>query len=304
MKTLSYFIEQKFNLKLKNKIKNLCLVDHSLPDSLTFASENKYFKKCINNNDIKSVIVSEDILMGNKSTDIKKKDFIISSDPINDFFKLYNEWVDYKEIHAQNKPNIVSPKSSIHSSVLLSGKNVIIENDVTIKENVVIHDNVTIKKGTIVYPNVVLGVDGYEFKKTDKEIYRIKHDGNLVINENVEIGSNCVIARGFSFIETIIGEFTKIDSNVHISHGVQIGKRNLIAAGTNIGGSTSIGDNNWIGISSVISNGIKIGNDNFIGLGSVVVGDIKSNQKVSGNFAIDHNKFLLHHFNKLKINKG
>jgi len=82
------------------------------------------------------------------------------------------------------------------------------------------------------------------------------------------------------------------DNLVHIAHGAAIGSKTRIAANAMIAGSVTIGENVWIGPSASISNGIIIGNNAEITLGAVVTKNVPENGHVSGNFAIDHHKFL------------
>ena len=75
---------------------------------------------------------------------------------------------------------------------------------------------------------------------------------------------------------------TKTSSFVNISHGVELGRRNRLAAGVKICGSTFIGDDNWFGPSSTISNLLKIGSRNWVALGAAVLSDLGDDSKVIG----------------------
>ena len=73
-----------------------------------------------------------------------------------------------------------------------------------------------------------------------------------------------------------------------ISHGVKIGARNMIVAGSVIGGRTLLGDDCWVGLSATLKNGISVGNGARINLGAVVTKNVAAGESVTGNFAIDH----------------
>lgn len=143
--------------------------------------------------------------------------------------------------------------------------------------------SVSIGSRTIIGPGVVIGREGFGFERIGpRETVRIPHIGSVKIGNDVEIGANCSIDRG-TFGTTSIGDFTKLDNHVNISHNVKIGKGCLIAAGARIAGSTIIGDGVWIGPNAVVGNGLEIGEGAEIAIGSVVVKNVAAGSRVFGN---------------------
>ena len=116
-------------------------------------------------------------------------------------------------------------------------------------------------------------------------------NGIVIIKDNAEIGSNNTIDRG-SLGNTIIGENTFLDNQVHIAHNVKIGKNCIIAGQVGFAGSSEIGDNVLIGGQAGISGHLKIGNNVQIGGGSGVIKNIPDNTKVMGYPAKDIKLFL------------
>jgi UDP-3-O-[3-hydroxymyristoyl] glucosamine N-acyltransferase len=110
---------------------------------------------------------------------------------------------------------------------------------------------------------------------------KIPHIGGVVLGNNVEICTNCSVARG-SLSDTIIGDGTKLDALVHIVHNVEIGRHCALTAGTIIGGSTKIGYMCWTGLNSTIKHKVKIGNNVIIGSGASVINDIDNEDIVAG----------------------
>ena len=113
----------------------------------------------------------------------------------------------------------------------------------------------------------------------------------MIIRNNVEIASSCTIDRG-SVDDTIIGENTYIDNQVHIAHNVKIGNNCMIAGQVGFAGSSSIGNYVSIGGQAGISGHLKIGNNVKIGGGSGVVKNIEDNQIVMGYPALPIKEFL------------
>ena len=113
----------------------------------------------------------------------------------------------------------------------------------------------------------------------------------MIIGNNVEIGSNNTIDRG-SISDTIIGDGSFLDNQVHIAHNVRIGKNCIITGQVGFAGSSSIGDRVMIGGQAGISGHLKIGDNVQIAGGSGVIKNIASNSKVMGYPAKNIRDFL------------
>lgn len=135
---------------------------------------------------------------------------------------------------------------------------------------------------------VKLGNEGFGFEPDENgNLIFFPHFGNVIIGNNVRIGSYSCIDRG-NMHDTIIGDNVKIDNLVHIAHNVSIGKNTMVVAGAVVCGSVSIGENCFIGANSTIKEHLKIGDNVLIGMGSVITKNIPDNEIWAGNPA----KFL------------
>ncbi len=157
------------------------------------------------------------------------------------------------------------------------GNNVIIGDSVTIEQNTTIGNNCRIQ------PGVKIGADGFSYERDEHsfELQRFPHIGGVKIGDDVEISSNCSIARG-SLSDTIVGNGTKIDALVHIAHNVEIGQNCILAAGTVVGGRTKVGDNCWCGLNCTIKHKLRIGASVIIRNGSSVITDIPNSETIEG----------------------
>jgi UDP-3-O-[3-hydroxymyristoyl] glucosamine N-acyltransferase LpxD len=151
---------------------------------------------------------------------------------------------------------------------------------------------VRIGRGTIVRAGAVLGAEGFEHKRTSRGILSVRHDGEVIIGERVEIGANCAISKGFSFRHTVIDDETRLDNLVHVAHGAQIGKRCFLPASCMIAGSTTIHDDVWIGPNASVSSQVQVGEGAYVTIGAVVTRDVPAGQRMTGNFAVPHAAFL------------
>ena len=176
------------------------------------------------------------------------------------------------------------------------GSNTIIEKEVKIGENCIIGSGVIIKNSIIgnnvmIQDNTKIGQKGFGFIPSKKQNIKFPHIGRVLIKDNVEIASGCTIDRG-SIDDTVIGENTYLDNQVHIAHNVKIGSNCMIAGQVGFAGSSKIGNNVSIGGQAGISGHLKIGDNVKIGGGSGVVKDIDGNQIVMGYPAVPLKEFL------------
>ena len=176
------------------------------------------------------------------------------------------------------------------------GHNTIIEKNVVVGDNCSIGSNNIIRNSIIknnvkILDNCVIGKHGFGFFPFKNKNLRYPHIGIVLIEDNCEIGCNSTIDRG-SMSNTIIGENTYLDNQIHIAHNVKIGKNTILAGQVGIAGSSIIGENVKIGGQAGISGHLKIGNNVEIGGGSGVIRDIPDNTKVMGYPAKNIKEFL------------
>ncbi|NPA73970.1 MAG: UDP-3-O-(3-hydroxymyristoyl)glucosamine N-acyltransferase [Epsilonproteobacteria bacterium] len=157
------------------------------------------------------------------------------------------------------------------------GSNTTIDKNVTILPGAVIGENVRIGEGSVIYPNVtvyndtkigknciihagtVIGSDGFGYAHTKTgEHIKIYHNGNVILEDNVEIGANCTIDRAV-FGSTIIKKGTKIDNLIQIGHNCIIGENSILVSQVGLSGSTELGRNVIMGGQSATAGHLKIG---------------------------------------------
>ncbi len=122
------------------------------------------------------------------------------------------------------------------------GENVAIGSDCHLYPRVTVYAGAKIGDRVILHAGVVIGSDGFGYVSSGGRHHKFPQIGEVIIENDVEIGSNSTVDRG-SLGKTVIGEGTKIDNLVQIAHNVRIGRHCLIVAQTGISGSTEVGDN-------------------------------------------------------------
>lgn len=191
------------------------------------------------------------------------------------------------------------------------GENVILGNNVKIYPQVYLGNNVTVDDGSVLYPGVkihhdcvvgknvaihagsVIGGDGFGFApQPDGSFKKVPQIGNVVVEDNVEIGANSSIDRA-TIGSTIIRSGAKLDNLIQIAHNVEIGQNTVIAAQSGISGSTKIGKNVMIGGQAGIVGHIQIADGSKINAQSGVSKSIKTpNTAVTGSPAFDYGHAL------------
>jgi UDP-3-O-[3-hydroxymyristoyl] glucosamine N-acyltransferase len=190
------------------------------------------------------------------------------------------------------------------------GKNVIIGNGVKIYPNAYIGDDVTIDENTVIHPGVkiyhncvigknviihagtVIGADGFGFApQADGSLKKVPQIGNVVVEDNVEIGSNTCIDRA-TIGSTIIKAGAKLDNLLQIAHNVEVGHNTVIAAQTGISGSSKIGNNVMIGGQAGIAGHLTVGDGAKINAQSGLGKSLKAGQSVTSSPAYDYNKAI------------
>jgi UDP-3-O-[3-hydroxymyristoyl] glucosamine N-acyltransferase len=227
----------------------------------------------------------------------------------------------YQELQSQQLQGIEQP-SYIASSATMGknhyiaafthiGNNVRIGDDVKIFPNVVIGDHVSIGNNVVLHPgvivyadciignnvtihsNAVIGSDGFGFApKADGSFQKVPQLGNVVIEDNVEIGSNTSIDRA-TIGSTFIRKGVKLDNLIQIAHNVEIGENTVIAAQSGISGSTKIGKSVMMGGQVGTSGHLSVADGVKIAARSGLTKSIKkANLVVTGYPAGEHSATL------------
>lgn len=243
------------------KVSKLSKIEEGEPGSISFLA-NPLYTPYIYNTKASLVIINKDF----KATEKISATLIRVESAENAFSKLLEMYNQIKlNKTGISKQSFISESAKIGSNVYAGefafvgenakiGNNVKIYPQVYIGDNVVIGDNTTlfagvkiysdnkIGKDCIIHSGVVLGSDGFRFAPQNEGNKKIPQIGNVIIEDDVEIGANCAIDRA-TLGSTIIRKGTKFDNLIHIAHNVEVGENTYIAAHCVVAGSTKIGRN-------------------------------------------------------------
>ena len=304
---------------------NISKIEEGSKGSLTFLANPKY-TEFIYTTKASAAIVSSDF----EPTERIELTLIKVKDPYSSFttiLELFDK--DLSKRKGISQLTDVDKSSKISDSVFIGsfstvGENSIIGEKCIIENQVFIGNNVEIGNGCLIYPGVkilddtiigqnciihsstTIGSDGFGFAPNDDGSYKkIPQTGNVIIGDDVEIGSNSTIDRA-TLGSTIISNGVKLDNQIQVAHNVEIGENTAIAAQSGVAGSTKIGKNCMIGGQVGIIGHIKIGDNVKIQAQAGVTSNIESNSRVTGTPAIsymNYNKSYVHFKNLPEIVK-
>ena len=210
---------------------------------------------------------------------------IVVQDARASFIDLINQLANTKCIEHTSlipRPWGVASSARIGEHSII-GTKVRIEEEVVIGERCIIHSGTWIQRGANIADGTVVGNSGINAHSAkDGRTLAFPHLAGVIIGENVQIGSNAVLARGI-LTSTFIGTQSTIGNLCNIGHGVSIGERCWLSVGCLIGGHTNIGTSSALGIGSVVRDNLKIGEGAQVGMGSVVVRNVSAGSSVFGN---------------------
>ncbi|MFL9829583.1 UDP-3-O-(3-hydroxymyristoyl)glucosamine N-acyltransferase [Flavobacterium sp. ST-87] len=293
------------------EVHELSKIEEGKVGSLTFLSNPKY-NNYIYTTEATITIVNRNFIPESdlKTTLIKVDDAYMAFSKLLEFYDQARK--DSKqgiEAHTVISENARYGKNFYLGSFSYLGTNVIIGDNVKIYpncfigDNVAIRDNVTIFAGAKIYSETVIGnnctihagtvigSDGFGFAPNPDGSYtKIPQIGNVIIEDNVEVGSCTTIDRA-TLGSTIIRKGVKLDNQIQIAHNVEIGENTVIAAQTGIAGSTKIGKNGMIGGQVGISGHLTIGNNVRIQAQSGVARNIKDDEVLQGSPTFGYNDF-------------
>jgi len=288
------------------KVSNISKIDQPIPGTLTFLS-NPTYTKYIYTTTASIVIVNKDFKAENdlSCTLIRVENAYVALATLLDFYtKSKPAKVGIEQ------PSFVSSSAKIGDQIYLGafayiGESAQIGNNVKIYPHVYVGDNVKIGDDTILYSGVkiyagcaigsscilhsgaVIGADGFGFApNADGPYTKIEQIGNVIIEDEVEIGANTTVDSA-TMGSTIIRRGVKLDNLIQIGHNCEVGENTVMAAQVGIAGSTTIEKNCVFGGQSAVSGHTTIGEGTKVGPKTGIMSSVKPNSVLLGAPALD-----------------
>lgn len=212
--------------------------------------------------------------------------------PLDAFHRIHIELCQRPEYFWTSFPSRISESVRVHPSAVIAPNDVVIGPSTVVGPNAVILERSLIGSECNIGPGVVIGSDAFEIINLDGKRLAIPQAGGVRLGDRVTVQANTTIVRSTFGGFTEIGDECAFDCHVHVAHDCVLGKRVTVTACAEISGRVTIGDDAYLGPNVSISNGLTIGARARITIGSVLTRDVPDNGHVTGNFAIDHRKWL------------
>ncbi|RYF14314.1 MAG: UDP-3-O-(3-hydroxymyristoyl)glucosamine N-acyltransferase [Flavobacteriales bacterium] len=287
------------------KVGELSKIENGTVGSLSFLSNPKYESYLYTTN-ASVVIVSKDFVAAQPFTST----LVRVQDPYSAFSVLlekYNEALNFDGGKSGiDEPSFIHPTAKIGKNVFIGafcsieenvvigdntkiytqiyiGKDSVIGNNTTIFPGVKIYNRTQIGNSVMIHSNAVIGSDGFGFApQKDGSYNKIAQIGNVVIEDDVEIGANTTIDRA-TMGSTFIRKGAKLDNLIQIAHNVEVGSHAVVAAQSGISGSTRLGENSVIGGQVGIAGHLNLGKGTQVGAQAGINFNTEENKQWHGS---------------------
>lgn len=179
---------------------------------------------------------------------------------------------------------------TVHPGAVLY-EGVTVGSDVTLHANVVVYQGCRIGNRVTIHAGTIVGSDGFGYAPDGDGFYKIPQLGIVLIEDDVEIGSNTTIDRA-ALTATVIGRGTKIDNLVQIAHNCIIGENCTIVSQVGISGSTKLGKRVTLAGQVGVAGHLTIGDNVMVGAKSGIPGNVPAGSMLSGIPAFSHREWL------------
>ena len=251
---------------------DLCFVDHP-----------KYYATCLNS-------AATHIIINTKSVDVPAgKNLLVVNEPFEAYLAIVNHFRPFTPAKKAIDDTVIIGEGTVVMPNVFIGKHVTIGTNCIIQPNVTIHAYSEIGNNVVIQAGSVIGSDAFYYNtKKNRDVWykRMQSCGNVIIEDDVEIGAGCTIDRGVT-ASTIIGRGTKIDNMVQIGHDTMVGKNCLFAAQVGIAGAVVIEDGVTLWGQAGVSKTLTIGANATVLAQSGVPASLKGNKVYFGSPAED-----------------
>lgn len=234
---------------------------------IVFVNHPKYYDKALHS-EATIILIDKEVACP------EGKVLLVSDDPFRDFNKINDHFTGIQTFETTGNNVSIGENCKIHPSVII-GNDVKIGDNCMIFPNVVIGDRTVIGNNCIIQAGTVLGGDAFYYNKNAEGYRKMLSVGNVILEDEVEIGVNCCIDRGVTD-STIIKKGSKLDNLIQIGHDTVLGERTLVASGAMIAGCCIIEDDVQVWGQVGMASGKRVGK------GAVLLGKTGVNRDLEG----------------------
>lgn len=216
----------------------------------------------------------------------------ISNNPVDACVEVHESLCQIKDFFWKSFETRIDESARVHPTATVASQNVVIGPGTVIGPNSVINERSVIGRNCTIGESIVVGLDALEITNVGGSRRVMRQAGGVLIEDDVTILSKVTVVRATFGGFTRIGSETIIDTLVHVAHDCKIGKRVTLVACCELSGRCELGDDSYVGPNACLRNGITLGKSSRVNMGAVVTRDVADHAVVSGNFAVEHGKWL------------
>jgi len=296
-------VNKAIDSELETDIHSINTLNKATNEELSFLDNKKYIKDLLTTN-AKAVFIHPDF-----ASSVPKQTIVLACEEPYVALAQASKYFAPNLIETTGEKAQLGKDTHVQNSAFI-GKNTSIGDNCTIMNGAIIGDNVKIGNNTIIYPNVVvyrdcvigddciihagtvIGSDGFGFAISKNGQYtKIYQNGNVIIANNVEIGSNCTIDRA-AFASTILEDDVRIDNLVHIAHNCILGKGSILAGQVGLSGSSILGEHVVMAGKSATTGHLEIAPFTTLAGRAVATKTVKKSGHYAGYPLMEHRQWL------------
>ena len=267
LKTIAELIGQKYVSDENFQIFGTNEIHRVKKGEIVFVNHPKYYDRALHS-EATIILIDKEVACP------EGKVLLVSDDPFRDFNKINDHFTGIQTFETTGNNLSIGENCKIHPSVII-GNDVKIGENCMIFPNVVIGDRTVIGNNCIIQAGTVLGGDAFYYNKNADGYRKMLSVGNVILEDEVEIGVNCCIDRGVTD-STIIKKGSKLDNLIQIGHDTVLGERTLVASGAMIAGCCIIEDDVQVWGQVGMASGKRVGK------GAVLLGKTGVNRDLEG----------------------
>lgn len=287
-KQIAEFIQGRVEGDENATINTFAKIEEGKPGAISFLSNPKY-THYLYDTESSIVLVNEDVELEKpvKATLIRVAN---AYDSVAKLLQLYQSMMPRKT--GIDSLAFVSPTAKIGKDTYIGpfayvGDNVEIGEGCTINPHVTIYHGCKIGNRVTIHSGAVIGADGFGFAPNTDKYDKIPQIGNVIIEDDVEIGANTCVDRS-TMGSTVLHKGVKLDNLVQIAHNCEVGENTVMSAQVGLAGSTKIGSWCMAGGQAGFAGHIHVADKTFVGAQCGVIGDTKGNgEQLIGSPAMD-----------------
>jgi UDP-3-O-[3-hydroxymyristoyl] glucosamine N-acyltransferase len=270
------------------EFESLGLLLHETPALLACLWEAKARHRCAANQAVACVIAAPELA----SSVPERLGLAVAGAPREAFLDAHRYLGSETDFYGEDFSSEVAPGAHISPKAHVAERRVRIAGGCVVEPGAVVLEGSALASNVVVRAGAVVGAEGFHPVPYRGGLVNMPHYGSVRLGPGAEVGANAVLCRSVFADPTEVGEATMLGPLVYVAHGVRIGSRCRLAASARIAGSARLGEEVFVGPGAVVSNALRVGDGARISLGSVVARDVPAGTTVTGNFAVEHGRFL------------